>query len=203
MKKAGKRAARPGRQGAGGRRKRKVEGVRVRGRGKAPERRKSPPAKKRREGRPSILRDAGPTARKKILARVSSYAALGFTQAEIASMLGVADSTLRLWKDDPEFSAAIKNGKDKADALVIRSLYEQAIGGRKRTPNVVACIFWLKNRRPDLWKDKHDGTISGPVETGGKIIVEVVQVTSRKKEEPVTSGPAAAPKIVIAPPGKK
>jgi hypothetical protein len=23
-------------------------------------------------------------------------------------------------------------------------------------PDVVACIFWLKNRRPDLWRDRQD-----------------------------------------------
>jgi hypothetical protein len=26
--------------------------------------------------------------------------------------------------------------------------------------DVTACIFWLKNRRPDLWRDKHDMTVA-------------------------------------------
>lgn len=27
-------------------------------------------------------------------------------------------------------------------------------------PDVAACIFWLKNRRPHLWRDKHDMTVA-------------------------------------------
>lgn len=34
-------------------------------------------------------------------------------------------------------------------------------------PDTTACIFWLKNRRPDLWRDKqehqHSGADGGPV----------------------------------------
>ena len=28
-------------------------------------------------------------------------------------------------------------------------------------PDVTACIFWLKNRDPEHWKDKHDVDLSG------------------------------------------
>lgn len=30
-------------------------------------------------------------------------------------------------------------------------------------PDTTACIFWSKNRRPDLWKDKQDLAVSGGV----------------------------------------
>ena len=34
-------------------------------------------------------------------------------------------------------------------------------------PDVTACIFWLKNRRPDLWRDRHDlaATVKTPEDT--------------------------------------
>lgn len=34
-------------------------------------------------------------------------------------------------------------------------------------PDTTACIFWLKNRRPDLWRDRmeHTGRDGGPIET--------------------------------------
>jgi hypothetical protein len=39
-------------------------------------------------------------------------------------------------------------------------------------PDTVACIFWLKNRRPDLWRDKvgleHTGPGGGPIQTEGE-----------------------------------
>lgn len=31
-------------------------------------------------------------------------------------------------------------------------------------PDTIAQIFWLKNRRPDLWRDKQDVALSGTVE---------------------------------------
>jgi hypothetical protein len=30
-------------------------------------------------------------------------------------------------------------------------------------PNPTSIIFWLKNRRPDRWRDKHDVETSGEV----------------------------------------
>ena len=33
------------------------------------------------------------------------------------------------------------------------SLYRLAIGWNGAPPNVTACVFWLKNRRPSEWRD--------------------------------------------------
>lgn len=188
--KARTRAAGPAPHPAGSRRRGDRQGVRAGKRGKASGGRKS---KKRREGRPSILRDAETSARKKIIRHVESYAALGFTNEQIAEMLGIGRTTLQRWSDDAEFRTALKRGKDKADALVIRALYNRAVGSKLYAADVTACIFWLKNRQPDRWRDKRDGTIGGPPETGGKIVIEVVQVRSRKRDEAkLEDSPAAA-----------
>lgn len=101
---------------------------------------------------------------------------LGATDKEIADFFGVAESTLYVWKNTyPEFSEALKAGKDEADERVERSLYHKALGysfdsekvfmyqgAIVRTPfrehippSDTACIFWLKNRRADRWRDVH------------------------------------------------
>ena len=43
--------------------------------------------------------------------------------------------------------------KEASDDRVERSLYQLAIGWNGQPPNTTAAIFWLKNRRPDRWRD--------------------------------------------------
>jgi hypothetical protein len=103
---------------------------------------------------------------------------MGKTNPEIAQALGVTAETLNQWRRQfPEFSDAIKGNKDQADAPVVKSLYQRAIGyeyteisvkedPKKGTitttttkhvsPDVTAQIFWLKNRQPKDWRDKHE-----------------------------------------------
>ena len=110
-----------------------------------------------------------------------SLAMMGKTSDEIAAEPGVARSTIYGWMGaHPEFSDAIKHGKAVADAKVVESLYAKACGEavrvtkRKRDvldpnkgkvtltevaeehlpPDTTAMIFWLKNRQPELWRDK-------------------------------------------------
>ena len=102
-------------------------------------------------------------------------AALGATDREAADFFEVAESTLYLWKHThPDFSEALKVGKAAADARVEQSLYRRALGyshdavkimsyeGNVITepyvehypPDTTAAIFWLKNRKPEEWRDK-------------------------------------------------
>lgn len=116
---------------------------------------------------------------------------LGATDADLARAFDVAESTINLWKlHQPEFSESIKRGKDEADANVAKSLYRRALGYSHKAvkiltvamgnnqgsqveevpyveryaPDTTAAIFWLKNRRPDKWRDKqeveHGGTVN-------------------------------------------
>ncbi len=100
---------------------------------------------------------------------------LGVINKELAKILGVAISTIKKWmKEKPEFLTAIKKGRETADQDVAVSLYKRAIGyshpdvhvsnyqGEITITNLVkhyppdtgAAFIWLKNRRPDLWRDK-------------------------------------------------
>ncbi len=104
------------------------------------------------------------------------YCASGQTDRELADFFEISTQTLLNWKaEHPEFLGVIKNAKDVADERVERSLYHRALGYtyeaeelfqyqgevirakvRKHVPpDVVAQIFWLKNRRKDTWRDVH------------------------------------------------
>lgn len=84
---------------------------------------------------------------------------LGATDKEMADFFGVGEKTLNNWKlEYPEFLQSLKEGKILSDARVSQALYTRATGYEKNDrhypPDTTACIFWLKNRQPDKWRDK-------------------------------------------------
>lgn len=92
-----------------------------------------------------------------VLARVKELALAGKTYDEIAADLGISRSTVTTWRlRYPDFKAALNAWREEADDRVEDSLYRQALAG-----NVTASIFWLKNRKPQDWRDKmvqeHEG----------------------------------------------
>lgn len=143
-------------------------------------------------GRPSLYSNIN-------LDQIKKLASFGLTNIQIAQFIGIAEHTLYEWKlVHPEFTKALKEGKEDPDNQVVNSLFRRAIGYEyeetvsepvvvqktvdgveqkimtdtemrvvKRVkkvmpPNVTACIFWLKNRRPDLWRDvkEHTGSVA-------------------------------------------
>lgn len=116
-----------------------------------------------------------------------AMALAGRTDRQIADFLEISESTLNKWKlDYPVFSESLKAGKEEPDNLVERSLFERATGyvnknavkvfmpaGAEKpvyapyvehiAPDVTAQIFWLKNRRPDRWRDKQEIEHSGGI----------------------------------------
>lgn len=105
---------------------------------------------------------------------------LGLTDKQMANALEVQESTFYLWKKEhPSFSEALKEGKEKADANVSVSLYKRACGydlveekettnadGEKVVqtttkhvpPDTAAAFIWLKNRQPQIWRDRKEVT---------------------------------------------
>jgi len=133
------------------------------------------PEQKKKTGRPSKYA-------KMNLAQVETVAGFGFIDLEIAAILNIAPSTLALYKKKPEFSEALKKGKAKADYLVIQSMHGKAIAG-----DVTAGIFWLKNRRRDMFGERQGIDLGGSVRMErGKMIVEVVEVKTE-----IPGGPAS------------
>lgn len=84
------------------------------------------------------------------LTLLEGWARDGLTDEQIAHNCGITATTLYEWKNRfSEISEALKKGKEVVDYQVENALLEKALGG-----DTTAQIFWLKNRRPDKWRDK-------------------------------------------------
>ena len=102
-------------------------------------------------------------------------AKLGATDKDLADAFDVTEMTINRWKSDhPAFLLSLKSGKHFADAEVASKLFHRATGYehpdvdikvvdgqivitdlvKHYPPDTTAAIFWLKNRRPDLWREK-------------------------------------------------
>lgn len=130
-----------------------------------------------------------PTAYKEEFAKqAKKLSELGATDQETADFFEVDVRTVYRWKHShDEFCQALKSGKSVADERVERSLYQRAVGYEqdevkifmpggadepvyapfraKITPDTTAAIFWLKNRRPDEWREKSHTELGGKVQT--------------------------------------
>jgi len=119
-------------------------------------------------------------------AQALSLCRLGATIKDLADSFHVSESTVDKWRVDyPEFSRALKEGREESDAKVADRLFSRAMGyshpdvhiavhqgtvikteiTKHYPPDTVACIFWLKNRQPAKWRDvqkiDHSGAIGG------------------------------------------
>ncbi|MDK7910804.1 helix-turn-helix domain-containing protein [Enterococcus faecalis] len=117
------------------------------------------------------------------LIKIGGWAKDGLTDEQIAQNIGISRSTLNEWKKRfPDIKDTIKRGKEVVDRQVENALFKSAIGyeyteitkeltdsGMKVTkrvtkqvaPNPTSAIFWLKNRKPDEWRDKKETQVSG------------------------------------------
>ena len=113
---------------------------------------------------------------------LEGWARDGLTDEQIAHNMGCSRSTLNEWKEKySDISDALKKGKEVVDIQVENALLKRALGYRYEevtrekavdtetgfscltvtkkvtkevVPDTTAQIFWLKNRRPDKWRDK-------------------------------------------------
>ena len=118
------------------------------------------------------------------LLKIEAWARDGLINEQIAHKIGIRRETLSLWsKKYPNISNALKRGKEVPDIEVENSLYKRATGynytevtkelklnpttgkhelmitkevTKQVIPDTTAMIFWLKNRKPDVWKDKQE-----------------------------------------------
>lgn len=142
------------------------------------------------------MRTGRPTKyRKDFPARAGKLWANGATDAQVAQQLKINHDTLKEFvKKYPEFSATRAACKEIADDNVEKALYDRAIGSvlpdvhiavhegavivtplkKHFPPDVQACSLWLRNRKPQQWRDKteSDITLSGMPEDLVKAIQE-------------------------------
>ena len=155
----------------------------------------------------------------------------GMTDIEVADILGIGLATLYRWKlDHPAFARVFKLGKAAADDRVERSLYSRAIGydyiaekaamtrhGQQTMryrqhipPDTAAAVWYLKNRRPDRWRDSflhehvatpYDGIedaaelralLTKQAQALGLIAPPIVDVTPKASSSPQEESPSEA-----------
>lgn len=113
---------------------------------------------------------------------LEGWARDGLTDEQIAYNMGVSRSTLGEWKRKYQvLSDTLKKGKEVVDRQVENALLKRALGysyqevkkeewkdndgnpvqkvtttEKAVIPDTTAQIFWLKNRRPDKWRDKQN-----------------------------------------------
>lgn len=160
-------------------------------------------AAKAGKGRPSKFSQS-------LAARILELATKGKTEVEIAHSLGISPTTLANWKGKhPDFLEALKKAKDVADDLMEATLFQRGMGysysavkfffdsksGKvvsqayveKLPPDTTAIIFWLKNRRPDRWRDvnKHEltGADGGPIKTQQVTKAEIEKAAREARED--------------------
>lgn len=109
------------------------------------------------------------------LTKISGWARDGLTDEEIAKKCQVSARTFAGWKVRfPQLDAILKQGKDYVDRKVELSLLQRALGCtteetiynsdgeivkrvvKRLPPDTTAIIFWLKNRKPEEWRDKQE-----------------------------------------------
>jgi hypothetical protein len=148
-----------------------------------------------------------PTAYKAEFAeQARKLCSLGATDIELADFFSVSSSTFYLWRNvHPEFSEAVTAGKYSADDRVERAFYNRAVGYtfesekvfqhqgqiiRAETrehvpPDAGAALNWLKNRRPDKWRDKqvveHDGKVEIGADAAFGDLVGALEAAARLK----------------------
>lgn len=131
------------------------------------------------------------------LLKVQGWARDGLSNEQIAHNIGINKDTLYEWqKRFSDFSDALKKGKEVVDREVENALLKRAMGyeydevtqepvtdkdtgitemrvtkrvTKQIVPDVTAQIFWLKNRKPDEFRDKRDVELSGSVDLGSII----------------------------------
>ena len=125
------------------------------------------------------------------LLQLEAWARNGLTDEQIAANIGISRSTLNEWKNRfSDISDTLKRGKEIVDIQVEDALLKRALGytykettreaqfnpqteqyemvvtkevTKEVVPDTTAQIFWLKNRKPEEWRDKKDVEHSGSV----------------------------------------
>lgn len=129
----------------------------------------------------------------------------GSTVVEVAAQLGVNLSTIYDWRAKyPEFSEILQNSRLEADSAVREAMWKRATGydvtltevtqdatGKRSTKLIkkhipgdsTAQIFWLKNRCPREFRDRHEvtGADGGPIQV--ETIVTNMEQCGREFEQ--------------------
>jgi hypothetical protein len=118
------------------------------------------------------------------LIKVEGWARDGLLDKQIAGNIGIAERTFSTWKQKHDaLRTTLKRGKVVVDIQVENALLKKALGyttveiteypdedgkmvvsktvTKEVPPDATAQIYWLKNRKPDEWREKKHIEMSG------------------------------------------
>lgn len=129
---------------------------------------------------------------------IEGWARDGFTDEQIAANIGINPATLYEWKKKyPKISESLKKGKEVIDRQVENALLQRALGyeyeeisekyesgklterkivKKQVVPDTTAQIFWLKNRKPSVWRDKAQIDINAEFSKVDELIASIDKV---------------------------
>lgn len=142
---------------------------------------------------------------------IEGWARDGLTDEQIAHNMGISVATLYNWKKDHlEILEALKRGKVVVDRMVENALLKRALGysykeitrelvvnkssgaselvvtktvEKEVVPDTTAQIFWLKNRKPEEWRDKR--YVEDKIEFGDDGFLEALKKDTKATFEEV------------------
>lgn len=83
---------------------------------------------------------------------IEGWARDGLTDEDIAKNIGISRTTLYEWKNKyPDIANTLKKSKEVVDRIIENALFKKASEG-----DTTSMIFWLKNRKPSMWRDKQE-----------------------------------------------
>lgn len=134
------------------------------------------------------------------LLRIEGWAKDGLTDEQIAQKMNISTASLYNWKKDHlEILEALKKGKEVVDRMVENALLKRALGysytettkeyvietgkmiitkevTKEVIPDTTAQIFWLKNRKPNEWRNNPESV------TNNNEGVQIIDDIPRAKE---------------------
>lgn len=141
------------------------------------------------------------------LLKIEGWARDGLIDEQIARNMGVTRVTLHNWrKKHPIIDQYVRRGKEVVDREVENALLKRATGytyeevtverekngdeeyqsvetkrvKRQVPPDSTAIIFWLKNRKPDAWRDRREIDHSGEMK---QTVVQKADLSKYTSEE--------------------
>ena len=144
---------------------------------------------------------------KELTEKICEHLKRGNTINTTCQAVGISKETFFQWMKKPDFSDSINKAMAIPDKKVENALFKSATMGHRYkekeykgvavgekikmilvktvtkiiAPNVTAQIFYLKNRQPDEWKDRHDLDVSGNLNI--KVVTAVPRSKKGKKDE--------------------
>lgn len=143
---------------------------------------------------------------KEIIEKICKHLKAGSTITSACEAVGISRETFYDWMNKkPDISDTIKKAMAIPDKKVENALFKTATGSFRYTerhyeqikdakgkatemqlvktvkkrglPNVTAQIFYLKNRKPEEWKDRHELGLSG------NMLIKVISAVPRPKNK--------------------